>query len=295
MQKYLDSLRYIMDRGIPTQTGAVVDGRKVTTRAVFALHYRHDLERDGFPAVTTKPLVLDSMVKELLWFLRGETNKNTLGCNIWNGWARPDGDCGPIYGQQWRRWEYPRPGGADDCLLQIDVYDQIGQLIADLRKLVNDPTDRCRRRMLVSAWNPPDILKMGLPPCHTMFQVDTTDGRINLMCHWRSIDMFFGFPFNISSYALLMHLLAEVTGLPAGELVANIGNAHIYDNQFVSVNEQLTRTPLPPPKLIISPSVKSLAPDLSVEQCRLLNPSLFSLEGYNHCGPLSTDRPKVAV
>lgn len=290
MKQYLGLLSDIMTNGEDVQTGTTLeDGSKPMARFLFAQQFRHDLVA-GFPAVTTKPLRFATMAKELMWFLRGETNIATLGAKIWNQWADENGSCGPIYGAQWRRWPYV-PFGESGPLME---WDQIGKTLEAVRAVAANPFNRARRRIVVSAWNPPQIEHMGLAPCHTAFQLLPTNGRLDIHCFWRSIDMLLGFPFNVTSYSLLTHLLCELSGLKPGTLVASITDAHIYHNQFDAVVEQLRREPKPLPRLAISPSFKALAPDLTVEQCRLINTSLFSLEGYESHPPLE-NAPEIAV
>lgn len=298
MTSYLQMLRTVMETGDMVATGAKLlsEGRKPHAVSVTGYQFVHDL-RAGFPAVTTKKLYWESVVKELLWFLRGETNVKTLGCGIWNQWTDEDGNCGPIYGEQWRRWEYWRPSAEGErpsldrlftsqdefCRTRVaDEWDQFGDQVSGLKAVAADPYDRRRRRLVVSAWNAPQVRRMKLAPCHTLFQVLPVNGRLDLVCHWRSIDLFTGAPFNIASYALLLSLLARVAGMEPGFLKATIADAHIYDNQFDSVREQLDRTPRPHPTLAIAPEVFELAPDLAVEQCRLLKPEMFRLEGYSY-------------
>ncbi len=282
-QKYEDVLRGILQYGTKVPTGTrLSDGRQPHALSITGIQFRHELA-EGFPAVSTKKLYWDSVVKELLWFLRGETNVKQLECKIWDSWADDDGECGPIYGKQFRRWGY-----------EDGEWNQVDDLVKNLKAVVADPYHRARRRLVVSAWNAPDVPKMGLAPCHTLYQVLPVGSRLDMVCHWRSIDVFLGMPFNVASYALLNHILCEITGLIPGTLAANIADAHIYDNQVDAVEEQLQREPFPQPSLVIDPQVKALASDLSVEQCRLLTPEMFRLEGYQHHGPLKC-RPEVAV
>jgi thymidylate synthase len=280
---------------VPTGT-RLEDGTQPTALSMTGVQFRADLAL-GFPAVTTKKLQWGSVVKELLWFLRGETNVKTLGCGIWNQWADEDGECGPIYGANWRRWAYAgqvhsRLAGA--TALFPRTWDQVGELVAGLKAVVENPVDRRRRRLVVSAWNAPEVPRMGLAPCHTLFQVLPVGARLDVCCFWRSIDLFFGMPFNVASYALLSHILCEISGLQPGMLIAQIADAHVYANQVEAVREQIDREPHPEPILGIAAAVRELAPDLTVEQCRLLRPEMFWLENYTHCGPLES-RPEIAV
>ncbi|QXT63727.1 thymidylate synthase [Tessaracoccus palaemonis] len=244
MKQYLDLLTHIMatgvDRGDRTGTG---------TRSVFGYQMRFDL-REGFPLLTTKKVHTRSVFGELLWFLRGDTNIAWLHENrisIWDEWADANGDLGPVYGYQWRSW--PTPDGRH--------VDQIARVIESLR---SNPESR---RHIVSAWNVADVDDMALPPCHTMFQFYVTpeaDGPGTLSCqlYQRSADVFLGVPFNIASYALLTHLVAQVVGLKAGDFVHTLGDAHIYSNHFDQVAEQLTRTPRPLPTLHLNPEVTAI-------------------------------------
>jgi thymidylate synthase len=299
LRQYLDLLDRILQEGEMVQTGAMLlsEQRKPSAKSLFAAQFRHDLA-EGFPAVTTKRFYFESMVKELLWFLRGETNVKTLGCGIWSQWADPlTGECGPIYGRNWRRWAYPVPipDGTDtegNPRAAVEYFDQIGVLVAELKAVVADPSNRARRRLILTGWNPPDIRRMGLPPCHTMAQFLPVNGRLNCHCFWRSIDAFTGMPFNVAQYALLTHILAAISGLQPGLLVASVTDLHIYDNQFDAVLEQLTRKPLPLPRLVIEPDLALLTPDLSREQVGLLKPVHFFLSGYQGYSPL---RAELAV
>ncbi|MEH3107195.1 MAG: thymidylate synthase [Sphingomonas fennica] len=233
MQPYLDLLRRILAEGVPQQ-----DRTGVGTRSVFGHQMRFDLSA-GFPLVTTKKLHLKSIVVELLWFLRGETNIGWLkdrGVSIWDEWADEAGDLGPVYGKQWRDWE--GPGG-----LHID---QIAQLIDQINRTP------ASRRLIVSAWNPADVPRMALAPCHCLFQAHVADGRLSLQLYQRSADVFLGVPFNIASYALLTHILADQCGLAVGDFVWTGGDCHLYENHLDQARLQLTRDPRPLPRLSIA-------------------------------------------
>ena len=239
MKQYLDLLNHIMrdgtDKSDRTGTG---------TRSVFGHQMRFDLA-DGFPLVTTKKVHLKSIIYELLWFLRGDTNARYLqehGVRIWNEWADPDGNLGHIYGYQWRSW--PDYNGG--------FIDQISQAVDDIKQ---NPDSR---RIIVSAWNVADIPNMNLPPCHAFFQFYVADGRLSLQLYQRSADCFLGVPFNIASYALLLQMMAQVCGLQPGEFIHTTGDTHIYRNHFDQVRLQLTREPRPLPKMIINPDVKDI-------------------------------------
>jgi thymidylate synthase len=230
MKQYLDLLQHVMengsDRGDRTGTG---------TRSVFGYQMRYDLAQ-GFPLLTTKRLHIKSIIYELLWFLRGDTNVRWLqenGVKIWDEWADENGDLGPVYGSQWRSW----PDGKGGTI------DQIKNLVDGIK---NNPQSR---RHIVSAWNPAEVDDMALPPCHCLFQFYVADGKLSCQLYQRSADIFLGVPFNIASYALLTHMLAEVTGLEVGDFVHTLGDAHLYSNHFEQVKLQLSRTPKPLPKL----------------------------------------------
>lgn len=253
MKQYLDLLRKIVetgvDRGDRTGTG---------TRSIFGYQMRFNLA-DGFPLLTTKKLHLKSIIYELLWFLRGDTNVKYLqdhGVRIWNEWADADGNLGHIYGYQWRSW--PDYDGG--------YIDQIAEMVNTIK---NNPESR---RIIVSAWNVGDLKTMNLPPCHLLFQFYVADGRLSLQLYQRSADCFLGVPFNIASYALLLMMVAQVTGLEPGDFVHTLGDAHIYSNHFEQVAEQLSREPRPLPRMIINPDVKELT-DFKFED--------FTLEDYN--------------
>ena len=253
MQQYLTLLRRILDEGA-TKTDRTGTG----TKSVFGHQMRFDLS-EGFPLLTTKKLHLKSIIYELLWFLNGDTNVKYLqehGVRIWNEWADENGDLGPVYGHQWRSWPNYKGG----------TIDQI-QNVLDMIK--NHPDSR---RMLVSAWNPAEVDEMALPPCHCLFQFYVADGRLSLQLYQRSADTFLGVPFNIASYALLLLMMAQVTGLQPGEFIHTTGDTHLYLNHLEQAQLQLTRTPRPLPRMKINPDVKDLF-SFQYED--------FELEGYD--------------
>jgi thymidylate synthase len=228
--QYEDLLRLVLDSG-----AAKTDRTGTGTRSVFGHQLRYDLSR-GFPLITTKKVHLRSVVYELLWFLRGDSNVGWLrehGVSIWDEWAGPDGDLGPVYGVQWRSW--PAPDGRH--------IDQISEVLSTLRR---DPDSR---RMIVSAWNVADLDKMALAPCHVLFQFYVADGKLSCQLYQRSADLFLGVPFNIASYALLTHMVAQQAGLMPGDFIWTGGDCHIYDNHLEQVTEQLSRTPFEFPEL----------------------------------------------
>ena len=239
MRQYLDLLRHVLDHGVekPDRTGT-------GTLSVFGHQMRFDL-RQGFPAVTTKKLHLRSVIHELLWFLRGETNVSSLhdkGVTIWDEWADADGDLGPIYGAQWRSW--PAPDGR-----------RIDQLAAVVEGIRADPDSR---RHLVSAWNVADLERMKLPPCHVVFQFYVARGELSCQLYQRSADLFLGVPFNIASYALLTHMVAQVCGLRPAEFIHTLGDTHLYTNHLEPARLQLERAPRPLPRLRLNPAVAAL-------------------------------------
>ncbi len=239
MKQYLDLLGRIMDEGVDKS-----DRTGTGTRSVFGHQMRFDLA-DGFPLVTTKKVHTRSVFGELLWFLRGDTNIRWLhdnGITIWDEWADADGNLGPIYGYQWRSW--PTPSG--------EHVDQIARVISSIR---DNPDSR---RHIVSAWNVADVDQMALPPCHALFQFYVADGRLSCQLYQRSADVFLGVPFNIASYALLTHMVAQVTGLAVGEFVHTLGDAHIYANHFEQVALQRSREPRPLPRLTLNPDVREI-------------------------------------
>lgn len=239
MKQYLDLLRNILENGEKRE-----DRTGTGTISIFGHQMRFHLD-EGFPLITTKKVHLRSIIYELLWFLRGETNIRYLvdhQVSIWNEWADDQGELGPIYGKQWRF--FPRPDG--------ETVDQISWVIEEIKKNPNS------RRLIVSAWNPGEIDKMALPPCHLLFQFYVSNGKLSCQLYQRSADTFLGVPFNIASYALLTHMVAQVTGLGVGDFIHTIGDAHIYLNHLEQVKEQLTRKPYPLPQLQLNPDVKSI-------------------------------------
>lgn len=239
MHAYLDLMRRVLETGTdrPDRTGT-------GTRSVFGHQMRFDLS-EGFPLLTTKKLHLKSIVYELLWFLRGETNVHWLqeqGVRIWDEWADENGDLGPVYGSQWRSW----PDG------QGGTIDQIAAVVRSIREKPQS------RRHIVTAWNPAEVDDMALPPCHCLFQFYVADGRLSCQLYQRSADLFLGVPFNIASYALLTHMMAQVTGLKPGDFVHSFGDVHLYLDHFDQAHLQLTRDPRPLPRLIINPERREL-------------------------------------
>ena len=239
MRQYLDLMQHVRDHGVQK-----TDRTGTGTRSVFGYQMRFDLAA-GFPLVTTKKLHLRSIIYELLWLLSGDTNIKFLHDNkvtIWDEWADANGDLGPVYGAQWRSWP-SRDGG---------VIDQIAGTVERIRKSPDS------RRLLVTAWNPADVDKMALPPCHCLFQFYVANGKLSCQLYQRSGDIFLGVPFNIASYALLTHMMAHVTGLKVGEFVHTLGDAHIYLNHLGQIEEQLSRTPFALPRLVMKREVKAI-------------------------------------
>ncbi len=239
MRQYLDLLQYILDRG--QQKG---DRTGTGTLSVFGYQMRFDLQ-DGFPLLTTKKLHLRSIIYELLWFLRGETNVQYLqdhGVRIWNEWADENGELGPVYGAQWRTWTVADGGTVD-------------QISAIIEQIKNNPDSR---RLIVSAWNVGELDNMALPPCHALFQFYVLDGRLSCQLYQRSADVFLGVPFNIASYSLLTMMVAQACQLQAGEFVHTFGDAHLYLNHIEQARLQLTRQPYPKPRMVINPDVRSI-------------------------------------
>lgn len=282
MINYNSLLKEIMEKGDDRE------GRNGKTRGLFTRELRYRMS-EGFPATTTKKLAFRSVAAELFWFMSGSNDNKVLqrmGCEIWTAnanadyWkpkAKFDGDLGRVYGVQWRHWK--RPDGTE--------IDQLNNVI---EKIKIDPNDR---RLIVSAWNPGEIENMALPPCHMIFQFFVTKGKLSLHMFQRSCDMFLGVPFNIASYALLLHLIAQMTNLVADELILTLGDAHIYHDHFDAVNEQLSRTPGKLPKLWINPDIKSLG---DIDVSKILAPDdilkLVKLEDYN---PQPAIKAKMAV
>ncbi|MCM2371222.1 thymidylate synthase [Aporhodopirellula aestuarii] len=266
MHGYLELLDEVLHQGLDRD-----DRTGVGTRSLFGRQMRFDLA-DGFPLLTTKKLHVRSIIYELLWFLRGETNIRWLkenGVSIWDEWADADGELGPVYGHQWRSWpaRSAEPSRTSDSATKNksaaksntaannsdrDVIDQIAWVENEIR------TNPQSRRLIVSAWNVADVPHMALPPCHLMFQFYVAGGRLSCQMYQRSADLFLGVPFNIASYALLTTMMAKVTGLEPGEFVHTLGDVHLYSNHYAQAREQLTRTPRPRPKLIINRDVASI-------------------------------------
>jgi len=264
MRAYLDLLRHVLEHGTEK-----ADRTGTGTRSVFGWQMRFDLAQ-GFPLVTTKKLHLKSIVHELIWFLRGDTNIGYLqqhGVRIWDEWADANGDLGPVYGQQWRAW--PTADGG--------VVDQIAGVIEEIRR---NPDSR---RLIVSAWNVGELPKMALLPCHSLFQFYVAKGRLSCQLYQRSGDIFLGVPFNIASYALLTHLVAQVCGLGVGDFVHTLGDAHLYNNHIEQARLQLAREPRPLPQLRLNPEVRSIF-DFRYED--------IAIEGYQ---PHPAIRAEVAV
>ena len=264
MQQYLDLLRHIRANGVMKE-----DRTGTGTQSVFGYQMRFDLS-EGFPLLTTKKVHLKSIIYELLWFIAGDTNVKYLqdhGVTIWDEWADADGNLGPVYGHQWRSW--PAPDGR--------VIDQLSMVIDTIRR---NPDSR---RMLVSAWNPAEVDRMALPPCHCLFQFYVADGKLSCQLYQRSADVFLGVPFNIASYALLTMMIAQVCGLQPGEFVHTTGDTHIYRNHFDQVATQLSREPRPLPRMRLNPDVRSIFA-FTYED--------FTLEGYD---PWPAIKAPVAV
>ena len=253
MRAYLDLLWLVLEKGRPKE-----DRTGTGTLSVFGAQARFDL-RQSFPLLTTKRLHLKSIIHELLWFLRGDTNVNYLrerGVTIWDEWADEKGDLGRVYGAQWRDWRGPKG----------EQIDQIDRLIAQ----INSNPDS--RRLIVSAWNPAEVEAMALPPCHALFQFHVQDGELSCQLYQRSADLFLGVPFNIASYALLTMMVAQVCGLRSGEFIHTFGDLHLYRNHLEQAKEQLARTPRPPPRMELNPAIRNIH-DFRFED--------FSLVGYD--------------
>jgi thymidylate synthase len=239
MRQYLDLLKHVLEDGVPKH-----DRTGVGTRSVFGYQMRFDLSQ-GFPLVTTKKLYVKAIVYELLWFLSGDTNVRWLqqhGVTIWDEWADENGDLGPVYGKQWRSW--PAAGGGS--------IDQMANVVSAIKKTPDS------RRLMVTAWNPAEVDKMALPPCHCLFQFYVAEGKLSCQLYQRSADVFLGVPFNIASYALLTLMVAQVTGLKPGEFVHTFGDAHLYRNHLDQARLQLSRTPYPLPTMRLNPAVEDL-------------------------------------
>ncbi len=269
MKAYLELLQDVLENGVDKG-----DRTGTGTRSVFGRQLRFDLdparppdEGGGFPLLTTKKIHTKSILHELLWFVAGDTNAHTLrdqGVSIWDEWAGEDGELGPVYGAQWRRWRAAAPRGATDATA-VEI-DQLAGLVEQIR------TNPDSRRLILSAWNVGELEAMKLPPCHLLFQFNVQNERLHCAMTMRSCDVFLGLPFNIASYSLLTLMMAQVTDLVPGELIISLGDTHIYQNHFDQVRLQLTRTPKPLPTMTLSPGVKSLF-DFRIGD--------FRLEGYD--------------
>jgi thymidylate synthase len=258
VKQYLDLLGHVLEHGTEKS-----DRTGTGTRSVFGWQMRFDLN-EGFPLVTTKKLHLRSIIHELLWFLRGETNIAYLkdnGVSIWDEWADADGELGPVYGKQWRRWQAADGG----------EIDQIKWVVEEIKR---NPDSR---RLIVSAWNVADLSKMALMPCHAFFQFYVADGKLSCQLYQRSGDIFLGVPFNIASYALLTHMVAQATGLGVGDFVHTLGDAHLYSNHLEQAREQLSRAPRALPRLLLDPAVKDVF-DFRFED--------IAIEGYDPHPPI---------
>ncbi len=274
MQQYLAALKTVLDTGVES-----TDRTGTGTISCFGMQTRYSLA-DGFPLMTTKKLHLRSIIHELLWFLSGDTNIKYLkenGVSIWDEWADQNGNLGPVYGHQWRHFPKVTKTDDQDAKFLLAEVDQISKLVEAINKTPDS------RRLLVSAWNPGEVDQMALPPCHTLWQVRILDGKLHLQLYQRSADMFLGVPFNIASYALLLVMLAHVTGYEPGDFVHSIGDAHIYSNHMDQVNEQLSRTPRELPRVILKRDVQSIF-DFKFED--------FEFPGYD---PLPGIKAPVAV
>lgn len=268
MKQYLDAIRHVLENGADRK-----DRTGIGTRAVFGMQMRFNME-DGFPAVTTKKLAWNSVVSELLWFIEGSDDERRLAeilygtrdaskktiwtanaeADYWKPKAKFEGDLGRVYGVQWRKWKSPDG-------------KEVDQLANAIELIKNNPTSR---RIIVNAWNAGELDKMALPPCHVFFQFFVSNGKLSLQMYQRSCDMFLGVPFNIASYSLLLHMVAQVTNLKAGEFVHTLGDAHIYHNHFGQVKEQLARKPFQLPKLWLNPAIKNID-DFRMEDIKLEN------------------------
>ena len=254
MKAYLDLMRHILEHGVDKG-----DRTGTGTKSVFGYQMRFDLS-EGFPMVTTKKLHLPSIVHELLWFIKGDTNVKYLqenGVRIWNEWADENGDLGPVYGKQWRKWE-GKDGG---------IIDQLQQAIEAIKTNPNS------RRIIVSAWNVGELEEMALMPCHAFFQFHVAQGKLNCQLYQRSADVFLGVPFNIASYALLTHMMAQVCGLEAGTFVHTLGDAHLYNNHLEQAALQITREPMILPRLKLNQNISSID-EFTYEDMEII--------GYNH-------------
>lgn len=276
MKQYHDLLRHVLNNGVlkPTRAKLGSTGQNVNAISVFGYQTRYNLS-EGFPMVTTKHISFNNIAHELIWFLSGDTHVKYLhdnNCHIWDEWVGEDGTIGDGYGKQWRKWksyrEYVMVNPGVDAffkelpLVEPKEIDQIKNLIDNIEEVKKNPLASCGRRLILSAWNVGEISKMNLPPCHCLAQFDVTNGKLSCHLYQRSADAFLGVPYNIASYALLTHLLANVTELEVGEFIHSFGDLHIYENHVEQVKTQLCRTPFPLPTLNIHPMMKGANPYL---------------------------------
>jgi len=283
MRKYLDSLQYILDNGtwVENRTG-------IRTKRVSGMQTRYSMS-DGFPAMTTKKLMWKAVVSELLWFIEGSGDERRLAeilhgtrdpekrtiwtdnaeANYWKPKAKFDGDLGRVYGVQWRSWQTPVKY-SDSDVYSVKVVDQLAEVIENIKAVRNDPTLSVARRLIVTAWNPGELDQMALPPCHMFFQFHVNGEKLDLQMYQRSCDALLGIPFNIASYSLLLHMVAQVTGFEPGDFIHDMGDVHIYENHLDAVTEQLSREPLPLAKLWLNPEVTDLF-DFTMNDIKLID------------------------
>lgn len=284
MRQYKEMLEYILANGDYMPTRAILESTGKNVHAISVLGYQNDYDlSDGFPILTTKKIGFKTLAHELIWFLKGDTNVKYLHDNnvhIWDAWRKPDGTIGDGYGKQWRHWVYYDSKTIKNLekdaffpefnLMIYKEFDQISNLIKDIKTVIDNPFASCGRRLLLSAWNPPEIEKMALPPCHTLSQFFVRNGKLSCKLYQRSADAFLGVPFNISSYALLTSILAHLTGLKPGKFYHTFGDLHIYENHLEQVKEQLSREEYLLPRLEISPDLTDIN-DININHFKLID------------------------